>query len=62
MDELVLQLLTMVSDEKKAAGIAPDHVTLSNLTGSIKQSLNRLYLDKKIRVGDTMNDKYITLL
>lgn len=62
MDELVLQLLTMVSEEKKSAGIGPDHVTMSNLVGSIKQSLNRPYLDKKIRVGDTVNNKYITIL
>lgn len=62
MDELVLQMLTMVSEEKKLAGIGPDHVTMSNLVDSIKQSLNHLYREKKIRVGDTLNDKYITIL
>ena len=62
MDELVLQMLTIVQDEKKAAGIGPDVITLGNLTNCIKQSLNRLHTAKKVKVGDTMNDKYITIL
>lgn len=62
MDDLILQLLNRVKDEKKAAGVGPDLVTLGNINNSIKQSLNRLFKAGKIKVGDTMNDKYITIL
>lgn len=66
-DETKFQdLLMSVLDEihkSKAGKVAPDHVTMNELTSSViektKKALNELYLQGKIRVGDTLNGKYI---
>ncbi|WP_138481587.1 hypothetical protein [Dyadobacter bucti] len=62
MDDLVLQIINACIQQRKDSGLTPHHVTLINLDRSIKDSLNRLYSAGKIKVGDTINDKYIDVL
>lgn len=61
MDELVLQIVELLLDERKKAGKAPELITMNHLNESVRESLNRLYKDGKIKAGDTINDKYIRL-
>lgn len=47
----------------KAGKIHPDHVTLNELSSAVidelRSELNNLFCQGKIRVGDTLNGKYI---
>lgn len=59
MDEIVLQLIKQMEEEKKAKGIGPEHITFISMMLEIRNSLNNLYKANKIQSGDTMNDKWI---
>ncbi|MCQ2058682.1 MAG: hypothetical protein MJY71_02495 [Bacteroidaceae bacterium] len=39
----------------------PDHVLYTELLQHLSAALNELYLEKRIGVGNTLNDKYITV-
>ena len=58
-DEALLAELAAAEEEKRAAGIAPAHTLRRELARRIDASLNRLYAAGRIKVGDTVNDKYI---
>lgn len=61
MDELVLQMVELMIQKRKDEGIAPAVATMVEMNRQIKDSLNRLYKAGKVHVGDTINDKYITV-
>ncbi|KQS33958.1 hypothetical protein [Dyadobacter sp. Leaf189] len=61
MDELVLQLVEELIRNRKDRGIAPAHATFVELVTEVRQSLNRLHIKGKIKVGNTINDKYIDI-
>lgn len=62
----LLQVIIDNEQNKKELNIFPTHVTfiqLMNITGLSKKELgkklNKLFKDKKIQVGRTINDKWI---
>jgi hypothetical protein len=57
----VLSIVTELIEKKKGK-IEPEIITFSELIQSIKGSLNELYKEGKIKVGDTINDKYIEVI
>lgn len=61
MDELVLQMVQLLIRQRQEAEISPAVATMVEMNKQIKESLNRLYKAGKVHVGDTINDKYITI-
>lgn len=61
MDELVLQMVKLLIQQRQDAKVSPAVATMVEMNKQIKESLNRLYKAGKVHVGDTINDKYITL-
>lgn len=62
MEELLLEFLKKGTEERKANGTFPFNLSRMELNRKIDQSLNSLYKQGKIKVGDTINDKYIEVL
>lgn len=60
--EIIMSTLDRIHAEK-AGKVDPSHVTMLELTRAIgeetRKALNELYQQGKIRVGETLNDKYI---
>jgi len=58
------QVLLIVTEliESKKDKIEPDIITFTELILGIKGALNELFKDGKIKVGETVNDKYIDLV
>lgn len=70
-DEIVLNAITHLIDERIKNKRAPENILLSELINylgntfidtRLRNSLNQLYKKKKIKVGTTINDKYIALI
>ena len=61
--EYIKQKLDEIHDKKKGK-VTPDHVILTELNNAviqdIKDTLNDLYKEGEIKVGNTINGKYIT--
>ena len=64
-NDYLLSLIKKLLSEKEAKGIAPLNILANDLYKEVladtKHTLNKLYVDKKINVGKTLNDLYITL-
>lgn len=58
-----LEVIAMIVDEKKARRIEPSHALLKEVLalGVTLASLQELTESGKIRLGNTLNDKYITV-
>lgn len=70
-DEIVLNAITHLIDERIKNNRVPVNILLSELINylgdtfidtRLRNSLNQLYKKKKIKVGTTINDKYIALI
>ena len=59
MDDYLLNFIQCLQTAKETAKIEPSHICRIELGKEINNSLNRLFKAKKIKVGDTINDKYI---
>lgn len=63
MNDYLLALIKKLIDEKKQKGEVPLNIIANDLYKEVlaetKHTLNKLYADKKIRVGKTINDLYI---
>lgn len=61
-----IEIINQIEADKLSKKIEPHHATLLEIEGVakrlIRDELNQLWSDKKIRVGDTINGKYITIL
>ena len=62
MDEHLLSIIKYLQTAKETAKIEPSHILSVELWNEIKNALNRLYKDGKIKVGNTINDKYIKII
>lgn len=62
MDSHILNIIKHLQNAKETAKIEPSHVLRVELTKEINNALNRLHKDGKIKVGDTINDKYIKVI
>jgi len=56
----VFEIVTELVMNKRGK-VVPDTITLVEFMKEIKNSLNELYNEGKINVGNTINDKYIRL-
>lgn len=61
-DNALLELLSNMEKEREEQEKYPTHVLYMELVKEIRNSLNRLSKAKKIKVGDTANDKYIKVV
>lgn len=57
--EAVFRELQAWEEAKRAARRIPEHTTLLEFRKHLYDTLNALYREGRIRVGDTFNDKYI---
>lgn len=62
MDEHLLSIIKHLQTAKETAKIEPSHILSVELWNEIKNALNRLYKDGRIKVGNTINDKYIKII
>lgn len=61
-EDLVLEIVRGIEQEKVKNGIAPNHATLNEITKLVQESLRELWRQKRVKVGDTINDKYISII
>ena len=61
MEESLLILIHNIQDRKKADGVAPVQVLRSEINKVVTDCLNNLFLQKRIEVGNTLNDKWIKI-
>ena len=68
---MILKIINQISSEKKARNIEPTHVLFKEVfdratiegiaADDIRNGLNELFINGKIEVGRTINDKYIKI-
>jgi hypothetical protein len=61
IDDFILEAVWAMINEKTKQGITPLYITKVEFMNQVIRSLNQLYKDGKIEVGDTLNDKYIKI-
>ena len=69
---MFFKIINQISNEKKAKGIEPTHALFKEVfdratiegiaADDVKKGLNELFINGKIVVGDTLNDKWIRVL
>ena len=58
--EAVCRELRRLEEAKRSARRLPEHTLYRELASHLSSALNALYKQGRIRVGDTINDKYIS--
>ena len=58
--ETTPSISSAIEREKEAAGKMPSHAMYEDLTAKVHDALNALYSQGRIKVGRTINSKYIT--
>lgn len=61
MEEVLLQAISEIIADKKQRNEAPLHALNTEVFEKVSQSLNSLYRQGKINVGETINHKWITV-
>ncbi len=59
-DEAILAELQAMEQEREQENKSPVFVLRIDFMRRVNDALNRLYKEGKIRVGETLNDKYIS--
>lgn len=59
--EAVFEELSLLQEAKRSAHRVPEHTLYRELAAHLSAALNSLYKQGRIRVGDTVNDKYIII-
>ncbi len=66
MDEIIIETLKKLINEKREGKQSPDHILdvefKRELTRIIKEVVLKLWKEKRIKLGRTVNNNYITLL
>lgn len=65
-----IEIINQIEADKKERHIAPHHATLLEIEAratdmtilQIRTELNQLWVSKKIKVGNTINGKYINII
>lgn len=63
----IIEIINQIEEDKKRRRIEPTHamfleiVRIHGNMDEVKKELNKLYLEKKIKIGETIKDKYITI-
>lgn len=60
LSEAIFRTISAIEREKETAGKMPSHAMYEDLTAKVRDALNRLYSQGKIKVGNTINSKYMT--
>ncbi len=58
--ETVYRELRRLEEAKRSARRLPEHTLYRELSAHLASALNALYKEGRIRVGETINDKYIS--
>ncbi|MDH6304631.1 hypothetical protein M2459_001367 [Parabacteroides sp. PF5-5] len=63
----ITEIINQIEEDKKKRKIHPTHATLLEISRlcediDVKSELNRLYLEGKIEVGNTINGKFVKLI
>lgn len=61
MEEVLYNLIKHIQERKTNSGVAPAHVLKIEIDTEVNKALNNLYKDGKIRIGRTLNDKWISV-
>lgn len=54
-----MQVINEIVQEKQSAGKYPTHATKRDVYEKVRQALNNLWAQGRIKVGDTINDRWI---
>jgi len=60
----LLETLTKITSDKKAKGLFPTHIMITeiDMTKEVRAELNRLFKEGKIRKGQTINSHFIEVI
>lgn len=61
-DNALLREIASIESSKIDKSIKPHHAVHVDIINHVNASLNRLYKAGKIHVGETINDKYISVI
>lgn len=59
MEDALLEVIREIVQEKQSARRIPTHATKMEIYEKVRQALNTLWAQGRIRVGNTINDKWI---
>lgn len=59
MEEALMQVIREIVQEKQSARKFPTHATKRDVYDKVRQALNTLWAQGRIKVGDTINDRWI---
>lgn len=62
MEEALINTITRIVENKRQSGIMPCHALKMEVFDEVTKGLNSLYLQRKIKVGNTLNDKWIEII
>ena len=63
----IIEIINQIESDKDSRNIVPNYATFPEIVkiygnrDYIRNELNRLYVEGKIIIGETINDKYIKL-
>lgn len=61
MEEALLEVINRIVENKRQSGVFPLNATSREVYDEVAKSLNNLYTQGKIEVGDTLNYKWIVV-
>lgn len=61
MEQALLEVISRIVEEKKQSGVFPNYALSKEVYDEVSKSLNSLYSQGKIKVGDTLNYKWIVV-
>ena len=61
MEEALLEVISRIVEVKRQSGTFPLNATSREVYDEVAKSLNNLYSKGKIKVGDTLNYKWIVI-
>lgn len=63
----ITEIINQIEEDKKSKNIFPTHALFREIvhihgnSDEVRNELNKLYIEKKIIIGNTINDRYIIL-
>lgn len=62
MEESLLEVISRIVENKKQSGVFPTYALSREVYSEVAKTLNKLYSEGKIKVGNTLNDKWIEII
>ena len=60
LSEAMYEVVVEIEQEKEAARKAPTHAMYEDIIAKVKEALNTLYTQERIKVGHTLNSRFVT--